>query len=66
MKKLTLVAFFLNAFLLSILFLTSCTYSVTNTMAHTQGTATDLIDDTQSQTPTSSVSPTISIPAQAL
>lgn len=43
------------AFLIMTCFLASCTYSVS--MAHTEGTATDTIDDTQSNTP--NVSPTI-------
>ncbi len=39
-------------------FLCSCTFNVS--MAHTSGTATDVIDDTASNTP--NVSPNISIP----
>jgi len=39
-------------------FLTSCTYNIS--MAHTEGTASDVIDDTQSNTP--DVSPTITVP----
>lgn len=65
MKKLMVVAFLLNAFLVALL-MNSCTYSVTNTMAHTQGTASDLIDDTQSQAPSTSIVPTVSIPAKAI
>lgn len=42
--------------------LTSCTYNIS--MAHTEGFATDTIDDTASNTP--DVSPEISIPATAL
>lgn len=38
--------------------LSSCTYNVS--MAHTQGTATDTIDDTASNTP--NVSPVVNIP----
>lgn len=34
--------------------LTSCTYSIT--MVHTQGQATDVVDETSSATPTTSVS----------
>lgn len=44
------------------LILTSCTYNIS--MAHTEGTATDVIDDTQSNEP--NVSPVVSIPAAAL
>lgn len=57
MKKLIV----LNAIFLC-LSLASCTYNVS--MAHTEGTATDTIDDTASNTP--NVSPTVSIPAAAL
>jgi len=38
--------------------LTACTYNVS--MAHTQGTADDVIDDTASNTP--NVSPNITVP----
>jgi|HubBroStandDraft_4_1064222.scaffolds.fasta_scaffold11096_8 hypothetical protein len=46
------------ACLLSLYFLTSCTYNVS--MAHTEGSASDVIDDTQSNTP--DISPTITVP----
>jgi hypothetical protein len=39
--------------------MTSCTYNIS--MVHTEGTASDVIDETSANTPT--VSPTISIPA---
>lgn len=42
--------------------MTSCTYNVS--MAHTQGSAEDVIDDTASNTP--NVSPTITVPVSAL
>ena len=42
--------------------LTACNYSVT--LAHTQGTATDLIDEDEKADPV--ISPTVSIPAKAL
>lgn len=49
--------------LLSLLFLlSSCTYSIT--MVHTEGSASDVVDE--QQTPSTSVSPTVSIPAAAL
>lgn len=35
-------------------FLTGCTYSIT--MVHTVGTATDVVDETATNTPTTSVS----------
>lgn len=38
--------------------LTACTYNIS--MAHTEGTATDVIDDTQSNTP--DIKPTLTIP----
>lgn len=44
------------------LFFNSCTYNVS--MAHTEGTAEDVIDDTQSNTP--NVSPNLSIPASVI
>lgn len=37
----------------SILLLVSCTYSIT--MVHTEGQATDIVDETASTTPTTSV-----------
>lgn len=42
--------------------LTSCTYTVS--MAHTSGTADDVIDDTNTTSP--NVSPTITVPVSAL
>lgn len=42
--------------------LSSCTFNVS--MAHTSGSATDVIDDNASNTPT--ISPTVSIPATAI
>lgn len=44
----------------SLLALSGCTYSIT--MVHTQGEATDVVDETASNTPSTSVSPTISLP----
>ena len=47
----------------AIMFLaTSCTYNIS--MAHTEGSASDVIDDTQSNTP--NVSPNLTIPVSAL
>ena len=45
-----------------LLFLTSCTYSVT--LVHTSGLASDVIDETS--TPSTSVSPTINVPVKAI
>lgn len=39
---------------LMLLFLSSCTYSIT--MVHTQGEATDVVDETATNTPSTSVS----------
>jgi hypothetical protein len=44
--------------LLAMLALSGCTYSIT--MVHTEGTASDVVDDTD--TPTSTISPNINIP----
>jgi uncharacterized protein YceK len=44
---------------LAIFALSGCTYSIT--MVHTEGTATDVVDETSS--PTSSVTPNVNIPA---
>ena len=52
---------FLFSFFLS---LTGCTYSIT--MVHTQGQATDVVDETASNTPSTSISPTVSIPASVI
>ncbi len=43
---------------------TGCTYSIT--MVHTEGTAADVVDETATNTPSTSVTPTIAIPATAL
>lgn len=44
---------------LAILLLTSCTYSIN--LVHSEGTATDVIDENQTASP--DVSPTVRIPA---
>lgn len=44
--------------------LQACTYSIT--MVHTQGEATDVVDETATNAPSTSVTPTVSIPAAAL
>lgn len=44
------------------LFLSSCTYSITQ--VHTSGYASDVVDETQSNEP--DVSPTVSVPAEAV
>lgn len=54
MKNFVLTTLFFSLFT----FMTSCSYNVS--MAHTQGTADDVIDDTMSNTP--NVSPTLTVP----
>lgn len=46
------------AFMLSLLCLTGCTYSIT--MVHTQGEAQDVVDETATNTPSTSVSVPVS------
>ena len=58
MKILSIVAFVLLIWAMKII-LVGCTYSIN--MAHTEGVASDLIDETQSATP--DISPNIDIPA---
>jgi hypothetical protein len=53
----------MNYFLLSLLALSSsCTYSIT--MVHTNGEASDVVDEQQA--PSTTVTPTVSIPATSL
>lgn len=44
--------------------LSSCTYSIT--MVHTEGQATDVVDEVQSNTPSTTVSPTLTVPVKAI
>ena len=53
-----------SLFMMGMVCLTGCTYSIT--MVHTEGTATDVVDETATNTPSTSVTPTVSIPAAAL
>jgi len=46
--------------LVGIISLNACTYSIT--MVHTQGSATDVVDETATNTPSTTVSPTVSVP----
>ncbi len=46
---------------LLILLIGCCTYSIT--MVHTQGQATDVVDETENNTPSTTVSPNLTIPA---
>lgn len=63
--KITYTALFF-AFLVmaALLFITSCTYSIT--MVATHGTAADVVDETASNTPSTTVTPTLTIPASVL
>ena len=44
--------------------LSSCTYSIT--MVHTQGEATDVVDETATNTPSTTVSPTVTVPLKSI
>ncbi len=44
--------------------LCSCTYSIT--MVHTSGTASDVVDETATNTPSTTVSPTVNVPVKAI
>ena len=57
-----MVKMFLISFMA--LALVGCTYSIT--MVHTEGTATDVVDETATNTPSTSVTPTVTIPAAAI
>jgi hypothetical protein len=57
MKKFTLL-------LVISLILMGCTYSIT--MVHTQGKASDVVDETTNNTPSTSIDPTLSIPFKAM
>ena len=63
--KITYTALFFAFLVMAALFyLTSCTYSVTQ--VQTRGTASDVVDETASNTPSTSVTPTMTIPAAVL
>jgi len=47
-----------NMILISLFFLSSCTYSITQ--VHTQGQASDVVDETATNTP--DISPNLNIP----
>jgi hypothetical protein len=46
------------------LFLSCTTYSIT--MVHSQGQATDLVDESQTQSPTADVKASLSVPASVV
>ncbi len=50
--------------ILALCYVTSCTYSVTQ--VQTRETATDVVDETASNTPRTTVTPTLTIPAAIL
>lgn len=58
MKRFLFIQLFISSFVL----FTACTYNVS--MAHTEGVADDVIDDTATNTP--DVSPSLSIPASVI
>jgi len=49
----------LIALIVSLMALEGCTYSIT--MVHTEGQASDVVDETATNTPSTSVTPTFSI-----
>ena len=51
----------LVTFVLIVLFLTGCTYSIM--MVHTEGQAEDVVDETATNTPSTIISPTIPVKA---
>ncbi len=56
--------FFAFMVMAAILFITSCTYSIT--MVATHGSASDVVDETASNTPSTTVTPKLTIPAAVL
>ncbi len=44
----------------------ACTSNYSITMVHSEGMASDVVDETDTATPTNDISPTLSIPASAL
>lgn len=62
MKKMIVLKYSLT---LCLALLAGCTtYSVT--VVHSEGTASDVVDEQQTQTPTATVSPTVSVPASII
>lgn len=51
------------SFMFLLICFNSCTYSITQ--VHTEGTATDVVDETATNSPSTSVSPDISIVPKA-
>lgn len=56
---------FVMALIYCLIALTSCNTISLNCL-HTQGTASDVVDEQQSQTPTATVSPNLSVPASVI
>lgn len=56
--------FFAILIMVSVLFITSCTYSIT--MVATHGSASDVVDETATNTPSTTVTPKLTIPATVL
>lgn len=51
-------------YVISLIYLNACTYSIT--MVHTEGQATDVVDETATNTPSTNISPTLEVPASSL
>ncbi len=63
--KITYTAlFFAFITMAALIFVTSCTYSIT--MVATHGSASDIVDETASNTPSTTVTPKLTIPATVL
>jgi hypothetical protein len=63
--KITYTAiFFALIVMVAIIYLTSCTYSITQ--VQTRGSASDVVDETATNTPSSTLSPIIRLPAGAI
>lgn len=51
---------------LLLLSMSACTSNYSINMVHSEGVASDMVDETDTATPTTEISPTLSIPAAAL
>lgn len=58
MKRMTCLIFLVACLLVAGVYLTGCTYSIT--MVHTEGTASDVVDETATNSP--DIKPDITIP----
>ncbi len=64
LKTLYIAIVFAALVAIVILYLSSCTYSITQ--VQTRGTASDVVDETETNTPSTSISPTFKLPAAAI